>query len=248
MLTRAYRGDKPVTSNYGMRGGHFHDGTDFGLYYEDVLATKKSKVKLVARDGYGGLYVWLKHLDLPSGEWSLHHDSVRVKAGDILEEGQVYATSGNSGNSTGPHMHFAWLKDGNVWGSHTDPVPHIQTTPEAQPEPPQLTNLIKVGNTSNPAYSSLSLISRDLFKSPNWMNATGWEEVLSYNPHLRTGNYNNIPSGEDIFMPGIVPAPSTPVNYEEEIKKRDEEIKRLKEQFEVRLLIKEGRVTSAVPQ
>ncbi|WP_347710784.1 M23 family metallopeptidase [Geotalea sp. SG265] len=41
-----------------------------------------------------------------------HNSLIRVKAGDMVEQGMVVAFSGNSGRSTGPHVHFERIASG----------------------------------------------------------------------------------------------------------------------------------------
>ena len=38
--------------------------------------------------------------------WFAHNESVAVQVGDIVQAGQVIAYSDNTGNSTGPHVHY----------------------------------------------------------------------------------------------------------------------------------------------
>lgn len=50
-----------------------------------------------------------------------HNSTVLVSVGDTVSAGQRIAYSGNSGNSTGPHLHFEILKNGTA----TDPMPYL---------------------------------------------------------------------------------------------------------------------------
>lgn len=54
-----------------------------------------------------GNYVRIRHADGSMGVYlHLLHGSVLVSAGQRLEQGSLLARSGNTGNSTGPHLHF----------------------------------------------------------------------------------------------------------------------------------------------
>ncbi|MGE4548539.1 MAG: M23 family metallopeptidase, partial [Intestinibacillus sp.] len=45
----------------------------------------------------------------------------KVEVGDVVEKGQTIALSGNTGNSTGPHLHFEVLVD----DVNVDPMKYI---------------------------------------------------------------------------------------------------------------------------
>ena len=51
--------------------------------------------------------IWIRHVDgTVARYYHLAHDSARVGNGDAVSQGQVIALSDNTGNSTGPHLHF----------------------------------------------------------------------------------------------------------------------------------------------
>jgi murein DD-endopeptidase MepM/ murein hydrolase activator NlpD len=58
-----------------------------------------------------GLYVIIKHRDGFSSLYS-HLSKVEVSQGQILKQGQELGLTGNTGNSTGPHIHFAMYLNG----------------------------------------------------------------------------------------------------------------------------------------
>lgn len=98
-----------VTSHYGYRARfrRNHYGTDFGLSVGDtVRATFSGRVRVSSynRGGYGN-YVIVRH---PNGLETLYghlHRSL-VKEGTIVRAGEAIALGGNTGFSTGPHLHF----------------------------------------------------------------------------------------------------------------------------------------------
>jgi murein DD-endopeptidase MepM/ murein hydrolase activator NlpD len=67
--------------------------------------------------GYG-LVVWLEHGGEVITNYA-HLSELHVRAGDVVEGGQVIALSGASGNAEGPHLHFEVWR----WGREVDPVP-----------------------------------------------------------------------------------------------------------------------------
>ncbi len=73
-----------------------------------------------------GNYVIIQHTD---GNYSLyghlHPNSITVKSGDSVEQGQVIGYMGSSGRSTGPHLHFEIRKGTNSYNSVTDPLNYI---------------------------------------------------------------------------------------------------------------------------
>ncbi|MCB1316627.1 MAG: M23 family metallopeptidase [Leptospiraceae bacterium] len=94
------------TSRYGNRRGGMHLGVD--------LACSPNTVVLAAGDGvishsawYGGLgqAVAIQHDD-GLVTWYGHNNQLLVKVGERVRRGQIIAFSGNTGRSTGPHVHF----------------------------------------------------------------------------------------------------------------------------------------------
>lgn len=98
-----------ITSNYGYRAafGRMHRGTDLGLNVGDtVRAAFSGKVRLTKfeRAGYG-YYVVVRH---PNGLETVygHLSRFLVKPNQEVKAGQAIALGGNTGRSTGPHLHF----------------------------------------------------------------------------------------------------------------------------------------------
>ena len=112
-----------VTSEYGYRfhpvekRRMFHDGIDIGVWYNHkVIATGKAKVVFSGwKSGYGRAVV----LDHGYGYRTLygHNNKLLARTGEVVKRGEPIALSGNSGRSTGPHLHYEVL----VNGHHTNP-------------------------------------------------------------------------------------------------------------------------------
>lgn len=103
-----------LTSSYGWRRKpwkSFHRGIDLKAYYEPVYSVKPGRVVFAGRWGGYGLTVIVRH---SSGFKTLygHLSNIYVKIGKKVTHGEVIAKSGNSGRSTGPHLHFEILKNG----------------------------------------------------------------------------------------------------------------------------------------
>lgn len=109
---------KGVTSGYGWRnhpifgGRHFHKGLDIYCQYGWVRATKFGRVTYTGWLGGYGRTVIISH---PGGWKSLygHLARISVRNGQYVKQGQVVAKGGNTGNSTGPHLHFELINNGD---------------------------------------------------------------------------------------------------------------------------------------
>ena len=107
-----------VTSSWGARENpilhkeEFHDGLDIAVTEgTDVAAVKSGVVTEVRRsDTYGRV---LRYRTKDGYEILYAHLSqVLVKKGERVKQGQIVARSGNTGLSTGPHLHYALRRDG----------------------------------------------------------------------------------------------------------------------------------------
>jgi murein DD-endopeptidase MepM/ murein hydrolase activator NlpD len=108
----------PVTSNFGWRNDpisgqvRFHSGRDIRMAYgQDVRSAAAGTVSFAGeRNGYG-MTVEVDHGGGMVTRYA-HLSSPAVAVGQTVESGQVIASSGNSGRSTGPHLHFEVLENG----------------------------------------------------------------------------------------------------------------------------------------
>jgi murein DD-endopeptidase MepM/ murein hydrolase activator NlpD len=113
-----------VTSAFGWRPdpftgeGKFHKGVDLrAAYGQQIPAVANGKVVSAGPAGGYGLSVVIEHGSGIRTRYA-HLSEVRVKAGDVVERGQDIGRVGQSGRSTGPHLHFEVLADGQP----VDPV------------------------------------------------------------------------------------------------------------------------------
>jgi hypothetical protein len=96
-----------LTSNFGMRGWRWHHGVDLELNIGDpVFASFDGIVRInrSERGGYGRFLV-LRHRNGLETLYG-HLSKQLVKAGEEVKAGQLIALGGNTGRSTGPHLHY----------------------------------------------------------------------------------------------------------------------------------------------
>jgi murein DD-endopeptidase MepM/ murein hydrolase activator NlpD len=99
------RGGK-LTSRFGKRGGRMHTGLDLAAPYgTHIYAADGGKV---VSAGWRGSLGWAIVIDHGGNRQTLygHCSKLLVKAGEKVAQGQYIANLGNSGKSTGPHVHF----------------------------------------------------------------------------------------------------------------------------------------------
>ncbi|MDR1292654.1 MAG: peptidoglycan DD-metalloendopeptidase family protein [Clostridiales Family XIII bacterium] len=101
-----------VTSPFGPRWGRVHEGIDIDVNYAPVYAAGDGKVVYTGNkgDGYGVMIA----IDHGEGFETIygHLSQSSVNIGDEVYKGQRIATSGNTGRSTGAHLHFEVRIDG----------------------------------------------------------------------------------------------------------------------------------------
>ncbi len=96
-----------ITSNFGHRGKDFHEGIDLrAAQGTNVYAVDAGKVIYAGEkiSGYGRLIV-VRHAGGLASVYA-HNSELRVRVGEHVDQGQKIAISGNTGRSSGPHLHF----------------------------------------------------------------------------------------------------------------------------------------------
>ncbi|MDN5347999.1 MAG: hypothetical protein PWP65_1563 [Clostridia bacterium] len=121
----------PVTSPFGYRKSPFsreevfHNGIDIAADYGTVVrAAGSGKVIFAGRDLVYGLMVVIEHGYEIESIYG-HNSELLVHTGDEVKKGQPIARVGNSGLSTGPHLHFS-IK---MRGEFQDPLSYLNLTP-----------------------------------------------------------------------------------------------------------------------
>lgn len=116
-----------ITSNYGYRinpvTGEYklHKGIDYAGNYGDSIKASKSGIVEYSGwiSGYGNTII----LGHGNGVQTLypHAQTLNVNVGDKVSQGEIIATVGSTGNSTGPHLHF----EIRINGQPVDPLNYI---------------------------------------------------------------------------------------------------------------------------
>jgi murein DD-endopeptidase MepM/ murein hydrolase activator NlpD len=111
----------PVTSGFGSRWGRMHEGIDIAVGEGTPVRAAAAGTVIYAgwMSGYGNLVV-IDHGNGLSTAYA-HNSSLAVSVGQSVAAGEVVSYSGNTGNSTGPHVHF----EVRVNGSAVDPLGYL---------------------------------------------------------------------------------------------------------------------------
>lgn len=118
---------RKITGGYGWRRNpfnrrrrEFHKGVDIGSKYGRVRATKYGKITYSGWLGGYGKVIIIGH---PGGIKSLyaHLSKIFVRKGQYVKQGQFIGRSGNTGRSTGPHLHVEITK----YGKHKNPFIYL---------------------------------------------------------------------------------------------------------------------------
>ncbi len=110
-----------VSSPYGWRSSGWHNGIDLvksggGALGTPVIASRSGRVEVVQRSssGYGNM-VLINHGDGYKTRYAhMVKGSITVSVGDYVDAGQTIGKVGSTGNSTGPHLHFEVIRNGET--------------------------------------------------------------------------------------------------------------------------------------
>ncbi|MFJ8653530.1 M23 family metallopeptidase [Streptomyces rochei] len=123
-----------LTASFAQNGGMWaskHSGQDFAVPIgTNVVATHGGTVVKAGGNGAGdgpayGNAIVIKHGNGTYSQYA-HLSKINVKIGQIVKTGQSIAKSGNTGNSSGPHLHFEIRTTPN-YGSAVDPVSFLRS-------------------------------------------------------------------------------------------------------------------------
>ncbi|MBQ2861006.1 MAG: peptidoglycan DD-metalloendopeptidase family protein [Peptococcaceae bacterium] len=111
-----------ITSPYGTRSSGFHSGIDIGgKIGRGVYSAAGGKVVLASWYYAYGNCIVVDHGNGMKTRYA-HLSAYKVKVGDTVERGQLIGLCGNTGRSTGPHLHFEVI----VNGSTKNPINYLK--------------------------------------------------------------------------------------------------------------------------
>ncbi|TDT63248.1 peptidoglycan DD-metalloendopeptidase family protein [Fonticella tunisiensis] len=101
-----------ISSGFGRRWGRLHTGVDIRTPVGTPVAAADSGTVTFA--GWNGSYGYLVKISHGNGYETLyaHNSKLLVSPGQMVSKGQKISLSGNTGRSTGPHVHFEVRKNG----------------------------------------------------------------------------------------------------------------------------------------
>lgn len=116
-----------LSSSFGRRNAPkrgastYHKGVDWATPTGTAVVASSGGV--VAKAGWGSGYGYVVYINHPDGRQTRygHLSKVLVSAGQTVSQGQKIALSGNTGVSTGPHLHFEIL----INGSQVNPLKYL---------------------------------------------------------------------------------------------------------------------------
>ncbi|MES3031442.1 MAG: peptidoglycan DD-metalloendopeptidase family protein [Patescibacteria group bacterium] len=101
---------RPITGGSKTQGLHGHNAIDIGAAIGTSIraSAEGTVISSISNGGYNGGYGNYVIISHDNGTQTLyaHNQKNFVKAGDRVEQGQLIAKVGNTGKSTGPHLHF----------------------------------------------------------------------------------------------------------------------------------------------
>ena len=176
-----------LTSDYKSRNESrkSHSGIDMigkGYATDYIVAIDKGTVNKVGYNVLRGYYVEINHGALTSAYFHLKKNTTAVKTGDNVTKGQVLGYMGNTGNSTGSHLHLSVYKGNSV----VDPLPYLEGKP--------------ILEEAKPINNTIYTVKRgDTLSKIATMYNTTYQKLAEYN-NIKNPNIINV--GQIIKIPG----------------------------------------------
>jgi len=101
-----------LTGLFGVRNGRRHEGIDLAAKPGALVRASESGRVIYSGNGLGayGNVVIVRHSDLYATVYA-HNRKNRVRKGAFVDKGEAIAEVGQTGNATGPHLHFEIRRD-----------------------------------------------------------------------------------------------------------------------------------------
>lgn len=207
-MRRALNGNVNISSRHGqsttMGAYGKHLGYDYAGNGMTVVAPEDITVIGLYSGGSGGYYIEAKgkytHRFLHLRRYSTF-SSFGVKVGQVIKEGTAFATSGNSGKVTGPHLHHDVRKNGTAWNSAFDNFVDWEKLIVAAPTPPtskmpgvgQIVNITK-GVTRNVFQAGTTTVAKQIYAKDNTYNyiVRGYDPKYSYRILINSGSMSGV--------------------------------------------------------
>ena len=119
-----FQGEWPITQRYGEKyTSSFHTGIDYGCPVGTaILASSDGVIRFSGFDNSGYGYCMIIEHDIRHATLYAHLSVLRFSSvGVKVKQGDVIGYSGNTGKSTGPHLHFEARTVWNNYQTHFDP-------------------------------------------------------------------------------------------------------------------------------
>ena len=120
-----FQGEYPITQYYGESiTSDFHTGIDYACPLKTpILASADGIIRFSEYDGTGYGYCVIIEHDISHATLYGHLSSlVYLAAGISVKQGDIIGYSGNTGYSTGPHLHFEARRRWNDFRTHFNPM------------------------------------------------------------------------------------------------------------------------------
>ena len=121
-------GGRVIKDYYAKWGLHGHDGLDFGIANNTKLYSCINGEVTEARFDPGGYGNYIKVENNDCGALYAHLGAFKVVVGESVKAGELVGLSDNTGNSTGPHLHFGVFPKPrdreNGYNGYIDPLNH----------------------------------------------------------------------------------------------------------------------------
>jgi murein DD-endopeptidase MepM/ murein hydrolase activator NlpD len=191
---------KNWSGNYGEKreGGRVHKGIDVALPVGTPLKAVMDGTVSKAQSGSGshsyGLYVVIEHSGGKSTLYA-HMSKINVKVGDKVTKGQIIGLSGNTGHSTGPHLHFELRVNGN----HVNPAAYVRAAYGPGGTQANTSSMDENGNVTG---ASGSVVPNN-FISASWAGITGGSSNVK-DIILSGGSLGSLPTGSVADIPDSI--------------------------------------------